>query len=818
MKRMLINATQEEELRVAIVDGQKLYDLDIELDSSQQKKANIYKGKITRIEPSLDAAFVEYGADRHGFLPLKDISREYFVKEPEQGSRINIKQVLKEGQDIVVQVDKDERGNKGAALTTFISLAGRFIVLMPNNPRGGGVSRRISGDDREEIRNVQRELDIPQGMSCIVRTAGIGRSIEELNWDLEYLKGVWQSIMQVVLDKPSPFLIYQDSSPVVRALRDHFSAEIGEITVDDPATYKEAQEFMEHAMPHNLRKLKLYEEDVPLFTRYQIESQIESAYSHMVNLPSGGSIVIDHTEALVSIDINSARATKGGDIEATALATNLEAADEIARQCRLRDLGGLLVIDFIDMGPNRNQREVENRFRDAVKTDRARVQIGRISRFGLLEMSRQRMRRSLGESAHQVCPRCSGSGSVRSVESLALAILRLLGEEARKERAAKVIAELPVDVATFLLNEKREWIQNIETSAGVPLLLIANPSLETPNYTIRRVRDDQMGLTENTGSSYTLATQESDALEEALETTKKKASETPAVTVVKPTSPAPAPIAAPVSRTTDQTSTGSAGLLGFIKKIFIGDEAEKTSSPSSADRQPTRSGAAKKKRTQSAGGQRRTRSRRGGSNNRNRTGRQKSSDNNQTANNQEKQDSGAPQNAAQQGETKTAANSGTKKPRRRRSRRSSAKKPAASNDQNVTNSQDTKTANAPDAQHQAEKQAVQNTTAETPVREPRPPRETGDANGNIAAPAKSGPETSSENKPAPKSANVGNAQPSAGASSEPAKPSVTPAAEKSASNKTAAEKPSNDRLLPWETPASDDKQKTYKVWSSGDSE
>jgi ribonuclease E len=547
MKRMLINATQEEELRVAIVDGQKLYDLDIELDSSQQKIANIYKGKITRIEPSLDAAFVEYGADRHGFLPLKDISREYFVKEPEQGSRINIKQVLKEGQDIVVQIDKDERGNKGAALTTFISLAGRFIVLMPNNPRGGGVSRRISGEDREEIRNVQRELDIPQGMSCIVRTAGIGRSIEELNWDLEYLKGVWQSIMQVVLDKPSPFLIYQDSSPVVRALRDHFSAEIGEITVDDPATYKEAHEFMEHAMPHNMRKLKLYEEDVPLFTRYQIESQIESAYAHTVTLPSGGSIVIDHTEALVSIDINSARATKGGDIEATALATNLEAADEVARQCRLRDLGGLLVIDFIDMGPNRNQREVENRFRDAVKTDRARVQIGRISRFGLLEMSRQRLRRSLGESAHQVCPRCSGSGTVRSVESLALAILRLLGEEARKERTAKVIAELPVDVATFLLNEKREWIQNIENSAGIPLLLIANPDLETPNYALRRVRDDQTDLNENKGSSYTLATQEANVLDQAIETTKKKAVEAPAVTVVKPASPAPAPTPAPTA-------------------------------------------------------------------------------------------------------------------------------------------------------------------------------------------------------------------------------------------------------------------------------
>ena len=550
MKRMLINATQAEELRVAIVDGQKLYDLDIEVDSSQQKKANIYKGKITRVEASLDAAFVDYGAERHGFLPLKDISREYFIKEPEQGGRINIKEVIKEGQDIVVQIDKDERGNKGAALTTFISLAGRFIVLMPNNPRGGGVSRRIAGEERDEIRRVQRDLELPPGMSCIVRTAGIGRSIEELNWDLEYLKGVWQSIMQVVVEKPSPFLIFQDSSPVIRALRDHFNSDIGEIYVDDEKAFAEAKEFMEHAMPHNLRKLKLYNEQVPLFTRFQIENQIESAYSHTVSLPSGGSIVIDHTEALVSIDINSARATKGGDIEATALATNLEAADEIARQCRIRDLGGLIVIDFIDMGPTRNQREVENRLRDAVKTDRARVQLGRISRFGLLEMSRQRLRRSLGESAHQVCPRCSGSGSIRSVESLGLAILRLLGEDARKDRTAKVIAELPLDLATFLLNEKREWIQNIEINSGVQLLLIANPDLQTPAYTIRRVRDDQTLLPENTGPSYGLATPAGDLLEDAVQMTTKKVAEKPALSGLKPDTPAPTPT--PARRSTSR--------------------------------------------------------------------------------------------------------------------------------------------------------------------------------------------------------------------------------------------------------------------------
>ncbi len=574
MKRMLINATQEEELRVAIVDGQKLYDLDIEVDSSRQKKANIYKGKITRIEPSLDAAFVDYGAERHGFLPLKDISREYFLKEPSSGQRINIKEVLKEGQEIVVQVDKDERGNKGAALTTFISLAGRFIVLMPNNPRGGGVSRRIAGEDREDIRRVQKQLEVPPKMSCIVRTAGIGRSVEELEWDLQYLKSVWEAILQVVRQQPAPFLIYQDSSPIVRALRDHFNADIGEITIDDKTAFEEAREFVEQVMPHNIRKLKLYEDEVPLFTRFQIESQIESAFAHSVNLPSGGSIVIDHTEALVSIDINSARATRGGDIEATALATNLEAADEIARQCRIRDLGGLLVIDFIDMGPNRNQREVENRLRDAVRTDRARVQIGRISRFGLLEMSRQRLRRSLGESANQICPRCNGSGVVRSVESLALAILRLLGEEARKERTAKVIAELPIDVATFLLNEKREWIHRVEQQTNVELLLVANAALETPNYTLRRVRDDQVLLPENTGSSYDLVTPEADVLEEAQKLSTKTITEKPAVAGVKPETPAPTPIA---TKPTKAQSGG--GLFAAIKKLFGADSDKEVDKP-----------------------------------------------------------------------------------------------------------------------------------------------------------------------------------------------------------------------------------------------
>jgi ribonuclease E len=438
---MLINATQEEELRMAMVDGQRLYDLNIELPSGERKKANLYNGQITRIEPSLEAAFVNYGADRHGFLPLKEISSEYFVTPVNSGGKPNIREVLKEGQDIVVQIDKEERGNKGAALTTFVSLAGRFIVLKPNKSRSGGVSRRIVGEDRDLARQSLQEIDVPNGMSVILRTAGIERGSEEFAWDLQNLLAVWETIKRVVVERPSPFLIYRESNAVVRALRDYMSNDIGEILVDDEDTYTEAREFVEQVMPHNLRKLKHYTDSVPLFTRYQIESQIESAFAHSVTLPSGGSLVIDHTEALVSIDINSARATKGGDIEATALNTNLEAADEIARQLRLRDLGGLVVIDFIDMGPQRNQRDVENRLREAVRHDRARVQIGKISRFGLLEMSRQRLRPSLGESSYLVCPRCSGIGNIRSVESLALAILRIIGEEARKERTAKVIAQ-----------------------------------------------------------------------------------------------------------------------------------------------------------------------------------------------------------------------------------------------------------------------------------------------------------------------------------------------------------------------------------------
>jgi ribonuclease E len=542
MKRMLVNATQQEELRVAIVDGQRLYDLDIEVPSREQRKANIYKARITRIEPSLEAAFVDYGATRHGFLPLKEISSEYFVREPEDGARPQIKDVLNEGQEIVVQVEKDERGNKGAALTTFVSLAGRFLVLMPNNPRAGGVSRRITGEDRDIVRQSLDELEPPEGMGCIVRTAGVGRSIDELRWDIDYLLSIWEAIKEAVVKRPASFLIYQEGNAIVRAVRDHFSNEIGEILVDGEQVYTEAKEFMERVMPHNIRKLKHYDDTVPLFTRFQIESQIESAFSHSVSLPSGGSIVVDHTEALTAIDINSARATKGDDIEETALTTNLEAAEEIARQLRIRDLGGLIVIDFIDMGPNRNQRDVENKLRDAVRQDRARIQIGRISRFGLLEMSRQRVRPSLGEATQSVCPRCNGVGNVRSVESLALAILRLVGEEARKDRTSKVIVQLPVDVSNYILNEKRGWAQSIQDENDVAVVLVGNPDLETPNYTVKRVRDDELDLPENSATSYKQVEPKKDAGEVFQTERRQTDPEQPAVSGVLPQTPAPKPM------------------------------------------------------------------------------------------------------------------------------------------------------------------------------------------------------------------------------------------------------------------------------------
>jgi len=539
MKRMLINTTQPEELRVAMVDGQKLYDLDIEIPSRGQKKSNVYKGKITRIEPSLEAAFIDYGGNRHGFLPLKEIARSYFKESAkESGGRLSIKDALSEGQELVVQVEKEERGNKGAALTTFISLAGRYLVLMPNNPRAGGVSRRIQGEDRDLVRDAMGAMNIPEGMGMIVRTAGIGRSSEELQWDLDYLTHLWSVIKEAADERPAPFLVYQESNVIIRALRDYLRKDVTEILIDSPEVFETAREFMERVMPHNLGKLKLYQDTVPLFSRFQIESQIESAFQREVTLPSGGAIVIDHTEALVSIDINSARATKGGDIEETALNTNLEAADEIARQLRIRDLGGLIVIDFIDMQPARNLREVENRLRDALKMDRARVQIGRISRFGLLEMSRQRLRPSLGESSQVVCPRCTGQGTIRGVESLSLSVLRIIEEEVMKENTRRVIAHVPVDVGTYLLNEKRELLLQLEARHKISVMIIPSPALETPNYDIQRIRADESGIRQPS-PSYHMTRAQAEPEIVSPDATAKPGREEPAVKSVSPATPAP---------------------------------------------------------------------------------------------------------------------------------------------------------------------------------------------------------------------------------------------------------------------------------------
>ncbi|MFW5443267.1 MAG: Rne/Rng family ribonuclease [Methylococcaceae bacterium] len=490
MKRMLINATQPEELRVALVDGQKLYDFDIELPANEQKKANIYKGIITRVEPSLEAAFVNYGAEKHGFLPFKEISAEYRKQTgPEKTEgRPSIKDLVKEGQEIIVQIEKEERGNKGAALTTYVSLAGTYLVLMPNNPKAGGISRRIEGETRNELRDIMAALEIPEKMGLIIRTAGCGKNIEELQWDLNYLIQLWEAIDRSSSDQKAPFLIFQESNVIIRALRDHLRNEIDEILIDKESALKLVQKFLEQVMPHFLQKAKLYKDSVPLFSRYQIESQIETAYNREVSLPSGGSIVIDYTEALTSIDINSARATKGSDIEETALNTNIEAADEIARQLRLRDLGGLFVIDFIDMMANRNQKAVENQLRDALKIDRARIQTSRISRFGLLEMSRQRLRPSLGDSTQLTCPRCKGQGSIRNIESVALSVLRILEEETMKKGTEKVVAHLPIECATFLLNEKRSVLQELEARHNIAIVVLPSKHLETPAYDIERIK------------------------------------------------------------------------------------------------------------------------------------------------------------------------------------------------------------------------------------------------------------------------------------------------------------------------------------------
>ncbi|MFP1857206.1 ribonuclease E [Lonsdalea quercina] len=566
MKRMLINATQQEELRVALVDGQRLYDLDIESPGHEQKKANIYKGKITRIEPSLEAAFVDYGAERHGFLPLKEIAREYFPSHYASHGRPNIKDVLREGQEVIVQVDKEERGNKGAALTTFISLAGSYLVLMPNNPRAGGISRRIEGDDRTELKEALSSLQLPEGMGLIVRTAGVGKSAEALQWDLAFRIKHWEAIKKAAEGRPAPFLIHQESNVIVRAFRDYLRPDIGEILIDNPKILERAKEHIASlGRPDFSSKIKLYSGEIPLFSHYQIESQIESAFQREVRLPSGGSIVIDTTEALTAIDINSARATRGGDIEETAFNTNLEASDEIARQLRLRDLGGLIVIDFIDMTPVRHQREVENRLRDAVRQDRARIQIGRISRFGLLEMSRQRLSPSLGESSHHVCPRCSGTGTIRDNESLSLSILRLIEEEALKENTKEVQAIVPVPIASYLLNEKRDAVNAIEQRQGsVRAVIVPHDGMQTPHYSVVRIRNGE----EKPALSYMLP-QMLDAenqLAQEEQIAERKIPEQPALATF--TLPETPPTAAPTPAAAQKAPSAAPQKSGIIRRLF----------------------------------------------------------------------------------------------------------------------------------------------------------------------------------------------------------------------------------------------------------
>ena len=592
MKRMLFNATQQEELRVAIVDGQKLIDIDIETAGREQRKSNIYKGVITRIEPSLEACFVSYGEDRHGFLPFKEVARSYF-REGVDVRNCTIKEALKEGQEIMVQVEKEERGNKGAALTSFISLAGRYLVLMPNNPRGGGVSRRVEGEERQELRETMDKLDLPQGMSVIARTAGIGRNVEELQWDLNYLMQLWRAIEGAGKSAAGAFLIYQESSLVIRAIRDYFQPDIGEVLIDTDEIYEQAQQFMSHVMPDMAHRVKRYSDDVPLFSRFQIEHQIETAYARTVPLPSGGAIVIDHTEALVSIDVNSARATRGSDIETTAFNTNCEAADEVARQLRLRDLGGLIVIDFIDMEVAKNQREVEQRLKDALHHDRARVQMGKISRFGLMELSRQRLRPSLSEGSHVTCPRCSGTGHIRDTESSALQVLRIIQEEAMKENSAAIHVQVPVDVAAFLLNEKRGEVLKIENRHRITVILIPNKHLDTPHYKLERIKHDDPRL-EDAHASYAMAEtadtdmayakrqkEEAKPRQEAVVKTITPAQPAPVVDrseAAKPAKAAAAPAAAPAPAPAEK------GFFGRLRDFFFGKPEEPAPAPVVAEK------------------------------------------------------------------------------------------------------------------------------------------------------------------------------------------------------------------------------------------
>ena len=596
MKRMLINATQPEELRVALVDGQKLYDFDIEIPSNEQKKSNIYKGLITRVEPSLGAAFVNYGADRHGFLPFKEIAGSYLTKSAKnegQGGRPQIKDMIREGQAVLVQIEKEERGNKGAALTTYISLAGSYLVLMPNNPRAGGVSRRIDGDARNEIREVMNSLEVPEGMGMIVRTSGCGKSAEELQWDLNYLLQLWQAIDRSDAEsRQAPFLVFQESNLIIRAMRDHLRGDIDEILLDTEEAFNLAKNFLKQVMPRLLPKAKLYEDTVPLFSRYQIETQIETAYGREVSLPSGGAIVVDHTEALTSIDVNSARATKGDDIEDTALNTNLEAADEVARQLRLRDMGGLFVIDFIDMIPHRNQRAVETRLKDALGGDRARIQTGRLSRFGLLEMSRQRLRPSLGESSQLTCPRCKGQGSIRNVESLALSVLRLIEEEAMKQNTDRILVHLPIESATFLLNEKRSMIEEMEARQKVHIIILPSVHLQTPDYTIERIRASETEDKDDLSYESILAKEKQDDLPDFAKQAKNSI-EQAAVKDFLPDSPVPARNKQASANLIKRFWGKLVGVTDIVKQDEVSsepvvDESKSTEVKETSDRRPRR--------------------------------------------------------------------------------------------------------------------------------------------------------------------------------------------------------------------------------------
>ncbi len=696
MKRILINATQVEELRVAMVDGQRQYDPDTEVPSREQKKSNINKAKITRIEPSLEAAFVNYGAERHGFLPFKEISREYYRSGAKtDGGKVSIKDAIKVDQEIIVQIEKEERGNKGAALTSFISLAGRFLVAMPQNPRAGGVSRRIEGEERDQLKKVLSEINMPEGMGVIVRTAGVGRSTEEMQWDLDYLHQVWLAIEKAAADRAAPFLIYQESNIVVRALRDHYRSDIGEILIDSQKAYDQAHDFMSMVMPNTLSKLKKFDDDLPLFNRFQIENQIESAFSREVTLPSGGAIVIDHTEAMIAIDINSARATRGSDIEETAKLTNLEAADEIARQLRIRDLGGLIVIDFIDMMQNKNQREVETRLRNAVYDDRARVQIGRISRFGLLEMSRQRLRPSLGESSQIVCPRCSGQGTIRDIEPLSLAVLRLLEEESLKDNTGKILAKLPVECATYLLNEKRDKIEAIEKRRNVHLVVIPDPKLETPHFEIERVKDSDTHRHEaNYKKSYELTTEEEPVDLVEISSSQTASGETAAVQLVDP--PAPKPATAAVKQRGSKP-----GILRRLSEALFG-EGDKQSKVEEQSRSENR--------------QAETR-------NRPRRGKYRGNQNRNRSNAPAKQSSATARSSKPKPKTRDSEQSAGNRAEQSESRPSKQNRPQRSRGNRSTNRGNrsgNRQANTPRADNAEQKSSVSSETGERPVKQEQP--------------------------------------------------------------------------------------------------